>query len=208
MFRTSVWIALMTTAALVVFIVAAADHVSARCVDQYNRCMNSCATRPDGHDGSPRAACIGKCGLKFVGCVGPGVTSGGSEALGTFPTTPPPKHVGEPPVNVGVNQPGGGTPPPKGVVGLPPINVGTNQPPDGGGSSPPKGPIGLNPPNPVGVELPGSGSGSGETIYAKGGIVKPPVVTTSPIGLTTTTLHDEKGNSISTDHRPCRKDSK
>jgi hypothetical protein len=60
----------------------------------------------------------------------------------------------------------------------------------------------------VEVNQPGTGTtgtGSGETIYAKGGTVKPPVITTSPIGLTTTTVYDEKGNSTSTNTDPTGK---
>ena len=81
---------------------------------------------------------------------------------------------------------------------------GNKQPVGGGGTLPPKGPIGVppvspvNPVKPVEVNQPGTGTtgtGSGETIYAKGGTVKLPVVTTSPIGITTTTVYDEKGNS-------------
>ncbi len=43
---------------------------------------------------------------------------------------------------------------------------------------------------------------SGEKIYAKSGTVKPPVVTTSPIGVTTTTVYDANGNSTSTNTDP------
>jgi hypothetical protein len=77
----------------------------------------------------------------------------------------------------------GGTPPKK---WQPPVNVGVNPPEVNGGSKPPKHPIGFNPVapiNPVKVEQPGSGSGSGVTILEKSGTEKK--VTTSPSGLTT-----------------------
>jgi hypothetical protein len=51
----------------------------------------------------------------------------------------------------------------------PPVNVGVNPPVGGGATSPPKHPIGvhpitpINPVNPVGIDQPGSGSGSGTT---------------------------------------------
>ncbi len=173
--KTSLGIALMTAAALTIFILATAGPASARCVDQYNRCMNSCAYRPDGRDGSARAACIGKCGLKFVSCCGSGATSGATNAMPPMfpPGTPPKKWGGQPPVNVGVNQPGGGS------------------------SSPPKGPIGLQPPVNVGVNQPGGGSGSGVTIYDKSGTGKS-ITTISGNGTTIETVYEENGNHKST----------
>ena len=130
--------------------------------------------------------------------------------------SPPKATVGQPPVNVGGSkQPvGGSSSPPKGITGLPPVSVGGNkQPVGGGGTLPPKGPIGVHPISPVKpigvVEQPPSGGGSGETIYArggpKGGRVKPPVITTSPIEITTTTVYDKNGNSTSTNFDPMGK---
>jgi hypothetical protein len=148
--------------------------------------------------------CLADCQTDYEKCrVGhPKTGSVGNYEPPTYPTNPPPKIIGQPPNSVGVEQPPGGTPPPKPVL-PPPANVGGNQPP--GATPTPPGPVGVHPvlpvnPNPVGVN-PGTGnptgttgSPSGETIYA----VKPPEVKTSPIGITTTTVYDPKGNSTAT----------
>ncbi len=155
------------------------------CDVELTQCMDSCegleGQGKSHNDGSPYAKCMGQCAVMYDNCFAKG-SSGSSIGNNPHPTNP----TGTPPKRWGGN---------------PPVNVGGNkQPVGGGGSSPPKVPIGLHPTNPVGVAEPGTGTtgtGSGETIYAKGGTVKPPVVTTSPIGLTTTTVYDEKGNSTS-----------
>ncbi len=172
-----------------------------QCSKTWSNCRDQCDNYTPKGEGTLYSECAGKCDLDFISCLGP--TRAGNTQPKIPPNTPnaPPKN----PPNT----------PPKGITGLPPVNVGVNkQPVGGGGTLPPKGPIGVppvspvNPVKPVEVNQPGTGTtgtGSGETIYAKGGTVKLPVITTSPIGVTTTTVYDANGNSTSTNTDPTGK---
>ena len=164
--------------------------------------MDQCDNYQPKTDGSLYQQCEVKCDDALLSCLSP-ATSGGRNGQ---PINPPNASTpNAPPPNA----------PPKGITGLPPVNVGgNNQPVGGGGTLPPRGPIGVPPVspvypvNPVEVNQPGTGTtgtGSGETIYAKSGTVKLPVITTSPIGVTTTTVYDANGNSTSTNTDPTGK---
>ena len=165
---------------------------TAKCSSNYSMCMDTCDTMQPKTADTIWAQCVAVCNNLLLSCLAP-ATSGGRNGQPTNPPNAPLPNA-----------------PPKGITGLPPVNVGVNkQPVGGGGTLPPKGPIGvhpISPVNPIGVvEQPPSGGGAGETIYAKGGTVKPPVITTSPIGVTTTTVYDKNGNSTSTNTDPTGK---
>ncbi|MGO9119929.1 MAG: hypothetical protein ACLQPD_20245 [Desulfomonilaceae bacterium] len=168
-----------------------------QCSSTWSNCRDQCDNYQPKTEGSLYSQCVGQCDLAYLSCLSP-ATSGSRNGQPTNPPNAPPPNA-----------------PPKGITGLPPVNVGGNkQPVGGGGTLPPKGPIGVppvspvNPVQPVEVNQPGTGTtgtGSGETIYAKGGTVKLPVITTSPIGVTTTTVYDANGNSTSTNTDPTGK---
>ncbi len=142
MSRTSIGIALMITAALVVLIVASAGPAAADdsgptvCDVFWSICLSRC-------DPSRYGKCMGRCFDQYKECQGP--RSEGSNL--------PPAKTTNP-----------NNPPPKGIVGVPPITGGGIKDPGGGGSSPTKPMIGLEPISPSGPQKSGDGgSGSGTT---------------------------------------------
>ena len=142
MFRTSIGISLMTAAALVVFIIAAAGPASATCMSVYNRCMDGCDRLPPGGDGSQRAICKGHCSNRYARCTGILNESGASSFQPTNPTGTPPKGGLKPITGGGIKDPGGGS-------GSPTKPIRTTKPVDLGG-----------------IKESGDGSGSGNaTIY-------------------------------------------
>jgi hypothetical protein len=140
----SVRIALLFIGVVAAFIVASvgsADAATAKqCNAAYNKCMDNCDKKPDGHDGSPRAICSGKCSLSLLNC-GPWSLAPKASGMAAPSGTPqPPKgKVGLDKVDVGgVKEPGTGTSlPPKGKVGLDKVNVqGLSSGPTSGDSTP------------------------------------------------------------------------
>ena len=149
-------------------------------------------------EGSLYSQCVAQCNLGLLSCLGP-ATSGGRIGQPTNPPNAPPPNA-----------------PPKGISGSAPSEPWASISHLSGAEEPypQKGQSACLPLVPL-IRLnqwrsnqPGTGSagpGSGETIYAKGGTVKPPVITTSPIGVTTTTVYDKNGNSTSTNTGPTGK---
>jgi YD repeat-containing protein len=146
------------------------------CFESYRRCCNI-ATFAGG-----TGPCPEHCGQTALACVAKQPASSYTFAPPTNPTSNGKIH--HPPVNLGgVNQPvGGGTSQPTGKGGKFPVNLGGVKLPIEGSSNP---------------TPPPGGNSSGATVYDKSGTGKP-IVTTSPTGLTTTTVYDKYGNSIST----------
>jgi hypothetical protein len=60
-----------------------------KCSSDYNACMNYCDLQDDGHDGSPRAKCMGQCNLELLRCD----PSRSSVGTGPLPPAYPPKGV-------------------------------------------------------------------------------------------------------------------
>ncbi|MEW6533199.1 MAG: hypothetical protein AB1473_20380 [Thermodesulfobacteriota bacterium] len=139
MSRTSFRVTLVVIGVMAAFIVASADAATVKqCSAAYNKCMDGCDKLANGGDGSPRAKCVGKCGLSLVNC---------------GPWSLPPKTSG-------MAAPTGTTQPPKGNVGLDKVDVGGVKDPGPGTSLPPKGKVGLDKVNVQGLS---SGQTSGDT---------------------------------------------
>ncbi len=178
------------------------DICEGRQTNAYDRCISKC----QDVDGNVSQSCMDGCWKKSMDvynlCI-----FGSSKTPLMPPSTPPPVATptsGLPTTGAGPTQPGSGTSPTKWGGSPLPGKVGT-EPTSGGGGTPPPGLTGVHPvfpvnPNPVKVNEPGTGSPTGTTgtppvqIYA----IKPPEVTTSPIGITTTKVYDEKGNFTKT----------
>ena len=64
------------------------------CERDYNQCMDSCDRVPPGPEGSPRARCVGQCGLMFDRCLnGPPTRTGAQMGTpGGTTTVKPPLH--------------------------------------------------------------------------------------------------------------------
>jgi hypothetical protein len=144
--RTSIGIALMTAAALVVLIVATAGPAAAfkvdRCSEHAAQCMARCDLKCDGD--LTKAGCIELCESAcfdaFNKCAINAPMPGGSANTNTPPTDPtgtPLKGGLKPITGGGIKDPGsGGSSPPKPIVGLEPINPSGPQKSGDGGSGP------------------------------------------------------------------------
>jgi hypothetical protein len=177
--RTSFGIGAVVIAVLVVFILATSGPVAAKpkqtggnqasnkCGDRLSKCLDNCDLAKRLGFGGDYEGCKGRCGIAAVNCLDK------PDIYGVQPTNPT-------------------GPPFKGAGGLNPVTGGTQPPVGDGGSKPPKRPIGVNPVgpiNPVKVEQPGSGSGSGVTLYDKSGSEKS-FTTTHPSGFNTIKEND------------------
>jgi hypothetical protein len=148
---------------VVVLIMATSGPVTAKpkgtvsqskCGSDYTACLQRC--KGPFAPGRNEEQCNTQCGFAVIDCLDAINKKSGIDP-GTTGGTPPRKW--QPPVNVGVIPPMGGT-----------------------GTSPPKPPIGVHPVtpiNPVSVDQPGTGTGSGVTILKQSGTVKTPVVAAS-----------------------------
>ena len=138
----------MTTAALVVFIIASAGPAAAARTDVCSEQVAQCFARSSEFCRSAQneTQCLTQsernCFQAFNKCLSHVPTPSGSTTTNAPPTDPT------------------GTPP-KG--GLKPITGGGIKDPGSGGGSPTKPIVGLEPINPVGVNKSGDGSGSGNT---------------------------------------------
>ena len=179
MTRTSLGIALMTAAALVVLIVATAGPAAATdvCSDQIVKCLARGSEFCRG--GQNEAQCLIQseraCFHAYNRCVSHNPTPGSSTTTNVPPTDPtgtPPKGGLKPITGGGIKDPGGGSSPTKPKGGLEPIISGSTQ-------------------------QSGDGSGSGVTIYDKPGGGKSVTINVKN-GATIATEFDGKGNSEST----------
>jgi len=84
--------AFLSAAAFGLLIASTAPSVALvdMCERDYNQCMDSCDRMLPGGDGSPRARCVGQCGLMFMSCLGK-LKSGSTNKAGGY-STPPPKY--------------------------------------------------------------------------------------------------------------------
>ncbi len=210
----------LLTTSLIIIVVLAASVTTApaifidQCLDVKNSCLDECSRggccrAVDAGNPTPdQEECCTVCQLSCYSLYEVCRVSGGGDSSKMPPSTPPtvaPPTSGLQPPPVAPTQPSsGGTGPITFGGPQPPGKTGTQPPSTGGGTTPP-GLTGVHPvypvgPNPGKVNEPGTGNPTGTTgnppnqIYA----IKPPEVTTSPIGITTTTVYDEKGDSTKT----------
>jgi hypothetical protein len=171
MAKTSIGNAIVIIAVLVAFLAATSGPAAAlpktnsgnrSCERSLRACLTNCEGLPGkGTPGGAYERCHGRCAVRAADC-----TDKLAESASVPSTNPAPS---------------------KGAGGFNPVTGGTQPPVGDGGTKPSKRPIGVHPitpVNPVGVNQPGSGSGSGVTVYYKSGAGKS-FTTTRPSGFNT-----------------------